>query len=188
MIKVDNLNYNKTKNDIGIRSCLVPSLCLVSPVGLENYGCWQLHWKNYIENFSIRNYLKKDILNFLFSLDTIPQSFSYFFKIKNLINLLLQALIEVSQSNIFFVFFFYTWSFKFNSIFIVIRIYFWSVSSILISSFSSSSFSFESLLLYLIKVLATDLPVAKIFMENTRHCVFYCITTGSGNSYVISII
>ena len=46
------------------------------------------------------------------------------------------------------------------------------VSSILIGSFSSSSFSSKLLLLYFIKVSATGHPVAEIFVEYTKHCVF----------------
>ena len=89
-----------------------------------------------------------------------------------LISLLLQAPNEVSQSNIFLVFFFYIWSSKVNSIFIIIRICFlfnkfninWFLLFFIVSS--------KLLLLFLIKALATDLPVAKIFMEYTWFRVF----------------
>ena len=116
----------------------------------------------------------------------IPQSSRYFLKIF-LINLLLQALNEVSLSNIFLVFFCYIWSSKVNSIFIISGSAFWSVNSISIGSFSFSSFFSEQLLLYLIKVLAAGLPVAK-FYGIYLHCVFLPYYTGSDNSNVISIV
>ena len=98
--------------------------------------------KIYIENFIIRNYFKKDFLNF-FSLGTISQSSNNHpvtFIEKFTHQFVFQALNEVSQSNIFLVFFIYFWSSKVNSIFIIIRIGFSSVNSILIDFFSSSSF------------------------------------------------
>ena len=74
-----------------------------------------------------------------------------------------EILNEVSQSNIFLVFFLYIWSFKVNRIFHHFRTsFFLSKLNInwflLISSFFSKLF-----LLYLIKVLATGRPVKYIF-------------------------
>ena len=91
-----------------------------------------------------------------------------------LVSLLLQALNEVSQSNIFLVYFLYTWSSKVNYIFIISELAFCSLNSILIGSFSSSSFSSKLLQLYLIKVLATGRPVAKLFFYEIYKtlCVF----------------
>ena len=85
-----------------------PPLCLVPPVGLGK--SWSLTIslkKNYIQNFRIRNYFKKDFLNLSFHnvrycnhlvtfLEKISHQFAFF-----------QALNEVSQSNIFLVFFFH---------------------------------------------------------------------------------
>ena len=103
----------------------------------------------------------------------IKQSSSYFFGKKFLISLLLQALNEVSQNN-FFLVFLYIRSSKVNSILIISGFSYCSISSILIGSFSSSSFSSKLLLLlYLIKILAAGRPVAKILMEYIRHCVFW---------------
>ena len=131
---------------------------------MQNLGFWFLYLtKFYIENFSIINCIKKDLLNFLF----IRYDFAIIqllFWRTFLISLFLQALSKVSQGNIF-VFFFYIWSFKVNSIFIIIRICF----LLLLSkpninwSFSPSSFSFKLLLLYFIKVLATCWPIVKFF-------------------------
>ena len=102
----------------------------------------------------------------------IRQSSSYFFWKIFLISLLLQALNEVSQSNIFLDFFFYIWSFQVKIIFIIIIIFFCSVSSIFNGSFYFSLFS-SKLLLYLIKILATGRPVAKIFdWIYEKLCVF----------------
>ena len=77
--------------------------------------------KNYIENLRIWNYFKKDFLNFSFHYVRYCNHPVTFLKIF-LISLLLQALNEVSISKIFLVFFFYIWSFKVDSIFIIIRI------------------------------------------------------------------
>ena len=85
--------------------CPVPPLCLVPPckfgkiLVVDNFV-----EKNYIENFRIRNYFKKDFLNFSFHYvrycnhlvtfsEKISHQFSFF-----------QALNEVNQSNIFLVF------------------------------------------------------------------------------------
>ena len=90
-----------------------------------------------------------------------------------LVSLLLQAIIEVSQSNIFFIFIFYTCSSKFNSIFIIIRVcIFCSISSILIDSFSSSSFSSNLLLYIWLKFWQLVFQLPK-FYGIYLHCVFW---------------
>ena len=90
-----------------------------------------------------------------------------------IISLLLQTLNEVSQSNIIFVFFLYIWSFKVNSIFIIIRICLF-LSKLNINWFLLSLFS-SKLLLYLIKVLATGRAVAKIFLM--KYIFTLCVFT-----------
>ena len=167
-----------------------PPLCLVPPVSLGK--SWSLTIslnKNYIQNFRIRNYFKKDFLNFSFHnvrycnhlvtfLEKISHQFAFF-------KLSMKLARAISFSSSFFI-----WLFKINRIYIIIRICFLSVSSILIGSFSSSSFSSKLLFLYFIKILATGWPVAKIFLWNIQTIVcFYCInTTRSDNSDAISII
>ena len=89
-----------------------------------------LYWK-----YLVLEITSKKICLIFFLLGTIPQSSSYFFLKNFLIILLLQSLNEVSQSNIFFVFF-YIWSFKVNSIFIIIWICF------LLSKLNINWFSF----------------------------------------------
>ena len=119
--------------------------------------------QNFILEILVLEITSRKVFYFFIWYDTavIKQSSSYFSK--NFPHLFAFASPnEVSQRNIFFVFFFYIWSSKVNSIFIIIRIWFCSVNSILIGSFSSSSFTSKSLLLYLIKALATGLPVGKI--------------------------
>ena len=116
----------------------------------------------------------------------IKQSSSYF--LENFPNQFTFVIFnEVSQSNIFFVFF-YIWSFKFNKIFIISRPVFCSLNSILIGSFCSSLFFSKFLLLYLIKILAAGLLVAKILLNIWEIVCFYCIITGSDNFNMISII
>ena len=128
---------------------------------------------NFIENISILNYFKKEFLIFLFiRYDTaiIQLLFEKFPHQLAFVNFN-----EVSQSNIFLVFFFlYIWSSKVNSIFIFLWSAFCSVNSISIGFFSFSLFSSEQLLLYSIKVLATIRPAAKFFMEYIYEilCVF----------------
>ena len=85
-----------------------PPLCLVPPPPVSLGKSWSLTIslkKNYIENFRIWNYFIKDFLNFSFHyvrycnhLVTFLEKFSYQFTF-------FQALNEVSQSNIFLVFF-----------------------------------------------------------------------------------
>ena len=135
---------------------------------------------------------KKILLIFLFiRYDTaiIKQSSSYFLGKNFLISLILQALNEVSQSNIFLVFFLYIWLFKVNSILIIIGI------SYLFSKLNINWFllffivSFKLLLLNLIKVMTTGLPLANFFngIYETL-CVFPALITRSGNSNVNSVI
>ena len=62
--------------------------------------------KNYFENFRIRNYLKKDFLNFSFHyIRYCNHLVTFLEKISHQFALIFQALNEVSQSNIFLVFF-----------------------------------------------------------------------------------
>ena len=62
--------------------------------------------KNYFENFRIRNYFKKDFLNFSFHYVRYCNHLVTFLeKISHQFALIFQALNEVSQSNIFLVFF-----------------------------------------------------------------------------------
>ena len=141
------------------------------------------------QNFSIWNYFIKIFIIFLFTryeTTIIKQSFSCFFE--NFPNLFaFVSLNEVSQSNIFLVFFLYIWLFKVNSNFIISGPAFCSVSSISIGSFSFSSISFK-LLLYFIKVFATGRPVGKLFLWSIWDIVYlYWITTRSDNSNVTSI-
>ena len=134
----------------------------------------------------------KDFLNFSFFIRyktaIIKQSFSYFFA-KFLISLLLQILNEVSQSNIFLVFFLHIWSFKVNSIFIISGSAFCSANSRSIGSFSSSAFppSYFYYILLNFRQLVFQSP--KFLMEYIYIVCFDCITTTrSNNSNVISII
>ena len=119
---------------------------------------------------------KKILLIFLFiRFDTvmIKQSSNYILK-SFPHQLAFEIFNEISQSNIFLFNLLFFRAYKVNSIFIISRSAFWSVSSISIGSFSSSLFFSDQLLLYLIKVLVTGWPVFKIFlMEYTRHCVFW---------------
>ena len=125
---------------------------------------------------------KKISLIFLFTryeTAIIIQLSSYFLKMF-LISFILKALNEVSQSNIIFL---CIWSFKVNSIFIISGSFFlfsklninWLLLFFIVSS--------DLLLLYLIKVLATSLSVAK-FYEICEALHVYCITTGSDSSNV----
>ena len=132
------------ENNYRIRRCLVPPLYLI-PCEFGKIRSRQFHLtKLYIEHFNIKNYFKIILLNFLFIwYDTAI--ISYFSK--HFPHLLAFVIFnEVNLSNIFLVFFFYIWSFKVDSIFIIIRFCFCSVSSILIGSFSPFSFSSELLL------------------------------------------
>ena len=127
--------------------------------------------KFYFENFSIRDYFKKDLLKFSFHwYDTI---IIQFFCWKNPHQLTFIIFNEVSQSNIFLVFFLCTWWFKINRIFIISVLKLCSVNLISICSFSSFSFSSELLLLYSIKALATGRLFTKFFLWDIfTLCVF----------------
>ena len=82
--------------------CLVPPPCKFGKIlVVDNFV-----EKNYFENFRIRNYFKKDFLNFSFHYVRYCNHLVTFLeKISHQFALIFQALNEVSQSNIFLVFF-----------------------------------------------------------------------------------
>ena len=81
--------------------CLVPPCKFGKILVIDNFV-----EKNYFENFRIRNYFKKDFFNFSFHYVRYCNHLVTFLeKISHQFALIFQALNEVSQSNIFLVFF-----------------------------------------------------------------------------------
>ena len=92
---------NCSTNEYRIRRCPVPPPLTSPPVSLGKSWSLTISLKKiYIENFRIRNYFKKDFLNFSFHYVRYCNHLVTFFEKKFLISLLLQALNQVSQSNI----------------------------------------------------------------------------------------
>ena len=148
-----------------IRRCPSP-LCLVLCKFGKILVVGEIIGQNFINKIIVLEITSNQIfLIFLFiRYDTvmIKQSSSDFLR-KNSLQFTFVIFNEVNLNNFFSSSSSCIWSFKANSIFIIIKISFCSVSSILIGSFSSPSFSSELLVLYLINVLSTGLPVAKHF-------------------------
>ena len=126
---------------------------LSSPlVSLSKSWSLKFYWtKFYIKILVLEITSRKIFLIFHFikyDIAIIKQTFNNI--LKNLHHqLAFEILNEVSQSNIFHVFFLQIWSFKVNSILIISGPAFCSVNSISICSFSSSFFSEQLLIIWL---------------------------------------
>ena len=148
IFKINEITFNPNLSKLKIKSLNIGMILIFitvfdvfqSPVSLTK--SWSLATslnKYLIKNLVLEITSRKIFLIFLFIKYRYRNHPVNFLKIL-FISLLLQAINEVSQDNIFLVFFLYIWSSKVNSIFTVSGLAFCSVSSMLIGSFSSSSF------------------------------------------------